>query len=186
MRLYIQYMRGNLMVADNRIATGLPHDLKHMEMHRWVTKTFKWFLFRTKSALFVSTYWGICIIVTLGVYFGSMDLAVDDWCNSPQYGFLFLGEILALNFVAFFVILLVWSADARDGIATVFFVFIHAQFLLCSAFSIRNELVMVLVVNGVFSSLAILAIFEVIPINYTIFIFLCTWFMYVLLRNTFI
>jgi len=89
LRLYVQYTRGMIMVADNRIAMGLPHDMWGMEFHRFAVKSLKSVLTTAVGVLMIATFYVATLASLVGLYVWYGDAPANDpmWCETESYVF---------------------------------------------------------------------------------------------------
>lgn len=156
-RLYVQFMRGNLMRADSNIATGLPYDLKFIELHRVIVRSLWWVTTSWGCTLFVAAYFACSTLAALALYFTNSGEYGALWCADPRYAIHIVTLLGSSNLFVVPTILLIASTKAKD------------------AFSIRSELSTFLAIAAVLSLFCVLAIFPVIPVAQQIFLFTATW-----------
>ena len=67
-RLYLLYMRGKLMVAESRIALGLPSDLKYRRLHAYVVDHSRWILKWWAPYLIIGSYLLVTLVACIATY----------------------------------------------------------------------------------------------------------------------
>jgi len=153
-RLYVQYMRGKLMVAESRLATGLPSDLKHMRLHSWTVDHLRW----------VMTIWGglwspIFTVLTFVAAFATY--AANGYaCTESGFALNKLAQGAVMAIVGNPVVFIVRLASTAD------------------VFSIRDELAVLSLTHMPILLLLLLALFEVIPVSIGIIDMIGFWIWY--------
>jgi len=110
------------MVSDNRTATGLPNEFKHVEVHRSIERRIR-FIETSRGAVgFTVAYYGASMVMMLALYLtpGVYDLSdpTGFWCNSPVHAWATLAIIAAINMMGYPTVFFMALANAKDAFST--------------------------------------------------------------------
>jgi len=150
-RLYYQYMRGNLMVAESRISMGMAPGMTMLRFHDVAVRYSKGIITSFWAAVFIGLPFVVGWFILLAIYVTgvtSMEAAIT-WTV--------LSSVIYIYALGTTVTALVWIASAAD------------------VFSIRNEFVFLLIAHVPMVILELLALFSYIPMSYSAFHLYGAW-----------
>lgn len=141
-RLYLLYMRGKLMVAESRIALGLPSDLKYRRLHAYVVDHSRWILKWWAPYLIIGSYLLVTLVACIATYVNN-----GSQCSETAYAWITFAQAVVFIGVGLPTLIGIWMASVTD------------------VFSIRNELTVLYFSHIPVMVLTLLSFFAVVPIS---------------------